>query len=312
MKIVLLDGALANQTTQYIFARCLEEATGDKVYLDDLWFYLEHGDLAESVESQEHHSYQLHKYTGTKPTLLSSYFTPDVWEEIVSIARKKPPLLGGSHMPQILKDSGLEFFMIAECPTYIFDGMIARMPYYHHIPEMLQSQGNVYYWGYFTNGGWFMQYEDMFRKELALPPLESESDLEMSKKIEDSYAIAIHVRRGGYALLNRSLQPSYFKDAISKIMKKFNKKRDLRFFIFSDDIEHCKMNAKEYGFLLPQDRLVYCEEKRTSKNNHCDMQLMAMCDGMVLCSSVYGYLAALLNTKKDKWVINPIQSRGVF
>lgn len=312
MKIVLLDGAFANQTTQYIFARCLEEATGEKVYLDDLWFFLEHGSLADSVEKQEHHSYQLNKYLGAKPNLLSSYFDPDVWQEIIAIARNKPPLLGGSHMPQILKDSGLEFFMIAECPTFNFDGMVARMPYYHYIPEMLMAQGNVYYWGYFTNGGWFMRHESMFRKELALPPLESESDLKMARDIENSYAVAVHVRRGGYALLNNSLPPQYYKNAINDVLKKFGRKNNLRFFVFSDDIQHCKDHAEEYGFVLPNDMLVYSEEQRSEKNNQCDMQLMAMCDGMILCASVYGYLGALFNTKPDKWVLNPVKSRGVF
>lgn len=312
MKIVLLDGAFANQTTQYIFSRCLEEAAGEKVFLDDLWFYIKHGDLAESVQDQEHHGYQLNKYLGIKPSLLSSYFEPDVWKEIVSIARNKPPLLGGSYMPQILKDSGLDFFMIAECPTYKFDGMIARMPYYHYIPEMLLAQGNVYYWGYFTNGGWFKQHENMFRKELELPPLNSLSDIQLANKIKNSYSVAIHVRRGGYTLLNHSLSPQYYKDIINQIREKFNKKNDLRFFVFSDDIQHCKEHSAEYGFDLPNDMLVYSEKRRSERDNHCDIQLMSMCNGMVLCTSVYGYLAALFNTKSDKWVYNPIKTRGLF
>ena len=90
MKIVLLDGAFANQVTQYIFARCLEEelkGTNEVVYLDDLWFYVNHGSLGKSMENIEHHQYQLSKFPNIKKmNLMSEYFEPDVWQNIISIA----------------------------------------------------------------------------------------------------------------------------------------------------------------------------------------------------------------------------------
>lgn len=313
MKIVMLDGGLSNQLTQYIFARCLEIETSETVFLDDSWFFRECSEI--DVQFQyENTLYQLNRFSGTTPHLLSQYFTPDVWTELMEIARNSPQRLGGSHMPQILKDNGLDFFMIAECPTYLFDGMIARMPYYHYIPEMLKAQGNVYYWGYFTNGGWFKSHEEIFRKELVFPPLTDPEDFDTARQIKESYSVGIHVRRGSYTIGNNFLANQYYHQAIREVLKKYKNNSRLRFFIFSDDIEYCREHAHEYGFDLPGKRVVYGREqkKRPLQENHCDLQLMALCNGLILSNSVYSYMAWLFNTRPDKWCINPVPSRDQY
>lgn len=320
MKMVLLDGGLANQMTQYIFARCLQEAQPDElVLLDDLWFYSPHDELCQQVSASEHHEYQLSKFLQLHQIpRASSYFDKDVWGEIIRIARQRPPLRGGSHLPQILKDSGLDFFMIAEAPLYHFDGKIARMPYYYHMPEMLYSQGNAYYFGWFTNGGWFMSHEESFRRELAFQPLWQPQDLEMSRKIAASTSVSVHIRRGGYAASNNATPQEYFRQAIRVVCDELKRrKKELKkppqFFIFSDEVQWCKEHAGEYGLIdIPYPVTYGCSE-RSYLDNHCDMQLMAQCDVMILeLNSVYSYMAALLNKKKDKMVINPNKGRGIF
>lgn len=322
MKIVLLDGALANQMTQYIFARCLEEElkdTDEEVYLDDLWFYSYHGAVCESVAGIENHRYQLDKFPNLKKIKrMSEYFEPDVWQYIVKIANEKGTIHAGSHLPQILKDNGLDFFMIAEPRIYQFDGMVAHMPYYHYIPEMLTAQGNVYYFGWFTHGGWFKRHEEMFLKELQLVPLTSLQDIEMQKRIEDSFSISVHIRRGGYAATGRATNESYFKESLKAVCRKvkaerLHGKKQPCVYVFSDEINWCKEHAKDLGLADLPFPVVYCRDDRTELDNHCDMQLMSKCDVMILeMHSVYSYMAALLNTKPNKWVINPNKGRGVF
>lgn len=322
MKMVLLDGALCNQMTQYIFARCLQEElkdTNELVILDDLWFYCEHGALCNQVQSIEHHEYQLDKFPNIHPIVRASqYFDADVWTEIVNIARSKPCLTGGSYLPQILKDNGLDFFMIAETQIHQFDGMIAQMPYYYYMPEMLQSQGSVYYFGWFTNGGWFQRHEKKFLHEFELPPLWQPHDIEMQNRIQASTSVSVHIRRGGYAATNRATPSDYFINSISQVLHYLQKnrkklKRPPCFFIFSDEIEWVKEHSKEYGIHKIPYPVIYCCPDRTAVDNHCDLQLMAQCDIMILeFNSVYSYMAALLNQKQDKIVINPNKGRGVF
>ena len=111
--MVLLDGALCNQMTQYVFARCLQEEfkdTNELVLLDDLWYFCDHGALGHQMQSIEHHEYQLDKFPNIHPvTRASQYFDADVWAQIVKVARSLPPLNIGSFLPQILKNNGLDF-----------------------------------------------------------------------------------------------------------------------------------------------------------------------------------------------------------
>ena len=322
MKIVLLDGALANQMTQYIFARCLEEElkeTGEEVYLDDLWFYAQHDSVCKQIEKIEKHHYQLDKFPNLKKMkLMSEYFETEVWQRIIELANEKGAVRAGTRLPQILKDNGLEFFMIAEPKVYEFDGMVAHMPYYHYMPEMLTAQGNVYYFGWFTHGGWFKRHEEMFLKELQLSPLSSPQDIAMQQQILDSYSISVHIRRGGYALVGCATKEEYFNSTLKQICtqieenKWYGKKKPC-IYVFSDEINWCKEHAKELGLADAPFQVVYCRDDRTELDNHCDMQLMSKCDVMILeATSVYSYMAALLNTKPNKIVINPNKGRGVF
>ena len=51
-EMVLLDGTLCNQMTQYVFARCLQEEfkdTNELVLLDDLWYFCDHGALGHQM-----------------------------------------------------------------------------------------------------------------------------------------------------------------------------------------------------------------------------------------------------------------------
>ena len=318
MKIVLLDGGLANQMTQYIFARCLQQATDEPVFLDDLYFY-----GSRTVEAQsiliENINLQLGKFPNIgKVPLMSEYFDRDVWSEIVARSEELGPLDGGSWLPQILKENGLEFFMIAEAPIYRFDGMVARMPYYHYMPEMLKSQGNAYYFGWFTNGGWFMSHEQMFRHELALPALTGAADLALAAEIAGSLSIGVHIRcSGGYKAQGIALQPAYYRSNINQIREYLASERNTsgkppHFFIFSDDIAWCRERADELGLTDLPYPVTFGQAEREPNDNHCDMALLSQCDIMLLNNSVYGYMAALLNGKPNKIVLNPVKNRGVF
>ena len=69
MRIQFLNGGLANQTFQYIFARYYELAKGEPMYLDDSYFALH----------TVHNGYELEKVFGIKPHMLSDCFDEEVW-----------------------------------------------------------------------------------------------------------------------------------------------------------------------------------------------------------------------------------------
>ena len=303
MKIVMLDGALANQITQYIFSRCLEIATKDVVYLDDSWFYLRHDTLAEQWQGIENHQYQMFKFPNAKPNLVSNYFEPEVWEEILGIARQRAPLRGGSHLPQILLESGMNLAMVAEVPSFngLYSGSVVSIPYYYYMPKLLNCQGSLYFWGYFTNAGWFKSHRETFMHELWLPEPQQDTDKEMVRQIETTYSVGVHVRLGSYAETGISHPPEYYKNALQEVLREHDSKKP-HFFIFSDEIEYCKEHAREYGFDT-LSRVTYCASNRTEQDNQVDMQLMSRCKGLILCRSVYGFMAHLLSQQSDQWAI---------
>lgn len=92
MKIQYLNGGLANQTFQYIFARFhdLENPKDEPMLLDDSSFFV----------NPVHNGYELEKVYSVKPRLLSQYFDPDVWEYMIEQKRN------GISIPQILLDTG--------------------------------------------------------------------------------------------------------------------------------------------------------------------------------------------------------------
>ena len=94
MKIQFLNGGLANQAFQYIFARYFELShPGEMMFMDDSYFALH----------TVHNGYELDKVFGIKAHMLSECFDDEVWQFILEQRRE------GKSVPQILCDNGMPF-----------------------------------------------------------------------------------------------------------------------------------------------------------------------------------------------------------
>lgn len=281
MHIQFLNGGLANQTFQYIFARFAENYLddGEPWYLDDSFFYV----------NNVHNGYELKKVFGIEANLLSSYFDQDVWDYMIK--NKKGNNLS---IPQQLKDNGLELDMLTESPNVFemnpFDGLIYIVECNKFYPQITKLPGNVYYHGYWINRKWFDYYRDLFLKELSFPEILEKNNIEYAKEITGSNSTCVHVRRGDYIKAGLALNPDIYKKNIRTIL---NIEPDMTLFVFSDDLNYCKTNASDFGFDLPQ-KVVYVEGN-AGPNAYRDMQLMSMCRNMIISNSAFSYLAALLN-----------------
>lgn len=91
MKIQFLNGGLANQAFQYIFARHYELShPGQIMYLDDTYFALH----------TVHNGYELEKVFGIQAHMLSQCFDDEVWNFILEERRE------GKSVPRILCENG--------------------------------------------------------------------------------------------------------------------------------------------------------------------------------------------------------------
>lgn len=289
MKIQLLNGGLANQVFQYVFARYGELSHPGEMpwYLDDSVYFI----------SNEYNGYELEKVFGIKANLLSRAFEPDVWEEYIELKRK------GFSIPQIFLDCGEDMVMYAETDDYQmtnpFSGKIYRMsPADGFYPSIVNiDEPNVYYHGNWIDKSWFNGFRKTFLNELQFPKLTSEQALMFEDKINNTYSVGVHIRRGNYVNLGIALDSSYYHDALEKIAENNS---EVSLFVFSDDLYWCNQHANELGFHFAKD--VTYVSGNFGVGSYIDLQLLSYCKCMVMANSGFSKLAGLLAPNLDFFI----------
>lgn len=297
MKIQFLNGGLANQVFQYIFARYYELShPGEIMYLDDSYFAL----------NTVHNGYELESVFGLKPHMLSECFDEEVWNFILEERRK------GKSVPTILCENEIPFYMLSEVGNTHngfnpFSGLVQYIPCNQYHPEILDLPGDVYYHGYWINKNWFAKYQNVFLQEFQFPKITDFRNQEYLRQIRRTDSVSIHIRRGDYVNVGRAQPTDFFRLQIETFL---NAKLSghWHLFVFSDDIPWCKEHQEEMAFnSFPEVTFV---EGNTQGRNYIDMYLMTQCKGMIISNSAFCYLAALLNTVKQVYV-NPFTNREV-
>lgn len=291
MKIQFLNGGLANQVFQYIFVRYAELSHPEHSpwFIDDSFFFV----------NDIHNGYELEKVFNIQANLLSKTFDNDVWDEFIK--NKK----NGISVPQTLKDFGTDIIMYAETDNYkefnSFNGQKIRMfPANEFHPEITSIQyPNIYYHGYWINKNWLASYRDIILQELTFPEIPLASAKEYANQIMETASVAVHIRRGDYVSLGWDLSKEYYNRSLHSISQVGN---GFTLFVFSDDLEWCRANASDLGFSYA-DKVVYVSGN-TKENSYLDMQLMSLCEGIVMSNSAFCYLAALMD-KRLKFYTNP-------
>ena len=290
MKIQFLNGGLANQAFQYIFARYYELShPGEIMYMDDSYFAL----------NSVHNGYELEKVFGIKPHMLSSCFDEEVWGFILDERRN------GKSVPQILCENDIPFTMLSEVGQWYknfnpFEGVVNFVPSNGYYPGILDLSGDIYYHGYWINKGWFDRYREVFLEEFKFPELTDPMNLELLRQIQSTDSVSVHIRRGDFVNLGWALKPEVYPRMVEMLLDRAPGKWNL--FVFSDDIAWCKENQSELGFNAFA-HVTYVEGNVDGKN-YIDMQLMSQCKGIIMSNSAFCYLATLLNTRRTA-CINP-------
>ena len=292
MKLQYFNGGLGNQLFQYIFYRYFQLHSNEEIWLDDMKFYKVH----------EHNGYELERIFGVKSNLISDYFDADIWEYMVERAKR-----GEGDLCQQLKDMGEAIVMVAENDRFAFDGQVHRIPANGYYPEIIGLPGNVYYFGYWISRDWFAEIRPVIMKELSFPEIMGADNRNVLEIINKERTASVHIRRGDFCKLGWELPEHFYLEA----MKKMSAHMPGAFYlVFSDDIDWCKDHFRELGLDMAGDRIVFVTGNEGA-DSYVDMQLMSMCEGMILANSAFSYFAALYNNRKDKAIINPLRFREV-
>ncbi len=290
MKIIFLNGGLANQIFQYIFYRYAEiNHPEEDWYLDDSFFYVH----------DVHNGYELENVFGLKPRLLSCAFEPDIWESMIGVKRN------GISIPEILRQNELNISMVSEASNYTqwnpFNGKVWMIPNDEFLPEILKLPGDVYYHGYWLRPEWFHAIENVIRRELTFPDLsygvlkgESEKQCDENQRlmhrIQNEDITAVHIRRGDYVTGGIAVPDEWYREQIAMLLEDSPRTKLL---VFSDDPEYCQSHKEEIGLSLAEDFTVAVGNQNAFAFR--DLQLMSQCRRMIIGNSAFSYLAALLN-----------------
>jgi len=158
-------------------------------------------------------------------------------------------------------------------------------------PDILNLQDPCYIDGYWQSEKYFLEIEDVVRKEFTLREPLGEYSQSISKKIAAvENPVSLHIRRNDRVnnpKTNRlhGITSSEYYDEAKKIVR--NKLNNPTYFVFSDDIEWARANIHT-GF--PTEFIGQGQDK-----GHEDIELMKLCKHHILANSSFGWWGSWLS-----------------
>jgi len=269
MIIVKLIGGLGNQLFQYSVGRCLAERHQTVLKIDTSGF----------------ETYKLRQCSLSPfkiKTMIASL------DEINALTFKKKPF-------------------VYKLVTNFFNPSPKPLPShihekdFHYNADVLTLPDNIYLDGYWQSEKYFIDIEQIIRKELSVKTPQRSKNRELAEEIKSCQSVSLHIRRGDYVSNEKTNQIhgtcslAYYDRAIEKIRTALSKPH---FFVFSDDPEWVHKNLK-------LDYLTTIVDHNNADSNYEDLRLMSQCKHNIIANSSFSWWGAWLNSNPDKIVVAP-------
>lgn len=175
-------------------------------------------------------------------------------------------------------------------------------------PELLNYR-QMYLSGYFACEKYYADILPELREMIRFPEIADArkrmANEEILKKIRNSYAVSVHIRRGDYlqpenaAMFGNICTEKYYESALNYMKEKIE---DPHFFLFSDDIAYVKEHyqGEEYTIV----------DINHGDDSFYDMYLMSRCEGNICANSTFSFWGARLNARTDKIMIRPTKQKN--
>lgn len=272
MIVIRIEGGLGNQMFQYAFGKSLALETKSKLLIDLIHFENQNGKAFIAGVSKR--KFELEVF----PINFS------IWHN--SICNFFPISLNDRLKLKLEKIIGIKAIIYEEKYGYNED-------------IILKLAKNNYFYGYWQSPKYFEKNRTILLDDFKFKFPENRN-IDLENVIQSCNAVSIHVRRGDYVnseyvnKIHGICTIEYYKMA-SEIM--FNKFLNIRWFIFSDDINWCKDNftwLKNVEFINSYESPAYY-----------DMYLMSICKHNIIANSSFSWWGAWLNQNNFKTVIGP-------
>jgi hypothetical protein len=263
--IVEIMGGLGNQLFQYAAARALSLKLNSLLVIDLSWFYGDYG----------------------RNFCLDGFNLPVIYSNRYQIL----PFGVGRFVRRILK----------ELLRKRSGASIYEEPHFHHDDNFRNIEGSVYLSGYFQSPKYFLGFDDQIRADLKFPSDYPEKLEPILRRIKESDAIAIHIRRGDYLASKKNIDiyhtqsNQYYLEAVGILSKCL---KNPFCFIFSDDSTWVKNNL---NFNIPYEIV----DVNSPDEPFWDMMLMSQCKYFAIANSSFSWWAAWLCDYPKKIVIAP-------
>lgn len=153
---------------------------------------------------------------------------------------------------------------------------------------------NVYVDGYWQSEKYFLDIEDIIRKDFTFPISDNSQNMELITELKGCTSISIHVRRGDYLGGFPVMGMEYYTPAMQHFRERY---KDVRFYIFSNDLDWCRTN------IIGED--VSYVDWNTGRDSIFDMYLMSQCKHNIIANSSFSWWGAWLNQNVGQEVIAP-------
>jgi hypothetical protein len=159
----------------------------------------------------------------------------------------------------------------------------------HHFPNNLRLLSSLS--GYWQSEFYFKDIRPLLLEELVPHRVPS-----FPEWMGGSETVAVHIRRTDYLVENGfgSLTEQYYHDAIEVIRSRVS---NPLFVFFSDDLEWCRRNFKDNGFL-------FCDDQDWQLD-YLQLYLMSKCSHQIIANSSFSWWGAWLNANPARQVIRP-------
>lgn len=162
------------------------------------------------------------------------------------------------------------------------------------IPTVINN--SLYFNGFWQNIQYVKPYIQQLKKIFSFQKLDDVNKKFIENK-GDSIYVGVHIRRGDYlktSSLNGICNFGYYESAINYIKEKVD---NPKFVVFSDDISWCKTAFEKYDCIYV--------DWNTGKKSYRDMQLMSLCDHMIIANSTFSWWGAMLMENESGIKIAP-------
>ena len=269
--ITRITGGIGNQLFCYAFARALSLRNRCELVIDDTSGFL--------YDKKFKRTYQLHRFNvhGRRASRFENF----------------------TILPRGYR------FVVRFCCKYVsyplhFSYVQQQSRDYDSNLKNLVINKTVYLEGYWQSERYFLDFESIIRKDLAIKPPTDSINEKCYDQITSQNSVAIHLRffeKPNENQGSNNAPGSYYSRAIEKMEGLLS---NPHYFVFSDD-----PNAASNLLSLGHDRVTYISHNDLESTAYADLWLMASCKHFIIANSTFSWWGAWLSENDKKIVIAP-------